>query len=218
MKKLILHKYNQLSILSILSIFAGTLLMFRIKMSESFYLLFLIWNVFLAAIPYGITFCVQLKRHWFSRKWIQIIVFGIWLLFLPNAPYILSDLTHVRWSSIDYLAIDTVIIASFTLLGFLYMAYSIRDMQGLFFSTLSRKQNFILLTCICILLGFGIYLGRYLRWNSWDIMQNPIALAQDIGSIVIHPVKHKFAWLVTLSYASISYIVVTSINKLKWVR
>ena len=215
MKKLILSKYNQLIILLALTLIASMLLMFRAKMSNSFYLIFLIWNIFLAAIPYGITFYIPLKKRWFTVKWIKVLVFFIWLLFLPNAPYILSDFTHLQWSPLRYLILDAIIISCSSLLGFLFMAFSIRDMQSLFFSTLSRKQNLLLLISICILLGFGIYLGRYLRWNSWDVMQNPKALVQDIDNIVIHPVRNKFVWLVTLGYASVSYLAITCINRLK---
>ena len=217
MKNLILSKYNQLAILFALSAIASLLLMFRIKTSDSFYLIFLVWNIFLAAIPYAITFGIQLKKRWFTRKWIQIIVFSIWLLFLPNAPYILSDFTHLRWSPDGFLAVDACIISSFSLLGLLYMVYSIRDMLGLFFSTLSRKQNLLLRICICLLIGFGIYLGRYLRWNSWDILQNPMHLFSDVSTIVIHPIRNKLAWLITLGYAAMSLLAIQTINKLKWV-
>jgi len=216
MKNLILSKYNQLAILFLLSMMAGMLLMFRIKMSDSFYLIFLVWNIFLAAIPYAITFFIQLKKRWFTLKWIQILIFSIWLLFLPNAPYILSDFTHLRWSPDGFLAMDAAIIFGFSLLGLLYMSYSIRDMQGLFFSTLSPKQNLLLRISICLLVGFGIYLGRYLRWNSWDLIQNPAHLISDVSAIVVHPIRNKFAWFITLGYASMSLLTINAINKLKW--
>ena len=216
MKNLILSKYNELSILFMLSIIAGVLLMFRIKITESFYLLFLVWNIFLAAIPYGITLLVQLKRQWFSSKVMQLITFLIWLLFLPNAPYILSDFTHLQWSKPSILPVDTTIIGLFSILGLLYMAFSIKDMKRLIFVTLSRKQNLLFTISICALIGLGIYLGRYLRWNSWDIMHNPVRLIEDIGALVVHPIRHRFAWLVTITYASLSWISIALINKLKW--
>lgn len=215
MKNLILSKYNQLAVLFTLSIMGGILLMFRIKITASFYLLFLVWNIFLAAIPYGITFLVQLKQHWFTNKGVQAVTFLVWLLFLPNAPYIVSDFTHLQWSAPSILPIDATIIGLFSILGLHYMSFSIQDMKKLFFVTLSRKQNLLFTICACILIGFGIYLGRYLRWNSWDIMQNPVGLLEDIGTLLIHPLRHKFAWLVTIGYASISWLSIALINKLK---
>lgn len=216
MKPLILQKYNQLSILFTLTILAGMLLMFRIKLTQSFYLIFLVWNVFLAAIPYGITFFVLLHKERFTHKGMQLTIFLIWLVFLPNAPYIVSDFTHLHWTDPRALFLDAAIISSFALLGILYMVYSIRDMQHLFLYTLSRKQNLLFTICICLLIGFGIYLGRYLRWNSWDIMQNPLDLIEDIGNLIFHPIRNKFAWRVTLSYATLSGLAITIINRLKW--
>lgn len=190
--------------------------MFRIKVSESFYLLFLVWNIFLAAIPYGISFLAKLYPSFCSKTLIKPVLLIIWVLFLPNAPYILSDFTHLRWTSPQFLVLDTTIITGFSTLGLLYMFYSIKDVQELFFSTLSRKRTYLLLITLCLLLGFGIYLGRYLRWNSWDILQQPENLATDIGNLIIHPIRNKLAWMVTLSYATISAATITLLNKLKW--
>lgn len=216
MKNLILSKYNQLALLFTLSIMGGTLLMFRIKITASFYLLFLVWNIFLATIPYAITFLIQLKRPWFTNKGVQTITFLVWLLFLPNAPYIVSDFTHLQGSDPSILPIDAIIIGLSSLLGLLYMSLSIQDMKKMFFVTLSQKQNLLFTTGACILIGFGIYLGRYLRWNSWDIIQNPMQLALDVKNIISNPIQHKFAWGITLSYASMSWIATNITNKLKW--
>lgn len=218
MKKLIFQKYNQLALLFILSLLAGVLLMFRIKVTQSFFMLFLVWNIFLAAIPYAITFLVQLKPSWFTPKSTRALTFLVWLLFLPNAPYIISDFTHLQWTSSSMLLLDASIIGLFGLLGLLYMVYSIVDMQRLFLITLSRKQQLLFTICTCILIGFGIYLGRYLRWNSWDVLQNPLGLLGDIGTIVIHPLQHRFAWLVTVGYALLSWISIAIVNKLRCTR
>lgn len=218
MKSLLFKKYNQLSILFCLFLITGVLLMFRIKISESFYLIFLIWNIFLAAIPYGTTFLIRLNKGSSLQPIIKVILFGIWLLFLPNAPYIISDFTHLRWTSSNFLLLDTIIIGGSALMGLLFMVYSIRDMEELFLSTLSRKHKILFRTTICILIGIGIYLGRYLRWNSWDIVQNPSHLITDVSAIIVHPIRNKFAWFITGTYATISLIAITTINKLKWAR
>lgn len=216
MKNLIISKYNQLSILIIITVLSGALLMLRIKLTQSLYLLFLVWNAFLAFIPYAISFIGRLYPTLSTKKGIRILLLIIWILFLPNAPYILSDFTHLRWTSPQFLLIDTLIITSFSLLGLLYMYYSVRDMQQLYFSTLSRKQNLLLLIGLCILLGFGIYLGRYLRWNSWDLIQNPERLLNDISALITHPIRNKFAWFITLAYATISGVTINILNRLKW--
>lgn len=190
--------------------------MFRIKLSESFYLLFLVWNIFLAAIPYGISFMAKGYPSFCTKTLIKPLLLVIWILFLPNAPYILSDFTHLRWTSSQFFVLDSAIITGFSVLGLLYMFYSIKDVQELYFSTLSRKQTYLLITTLCLLLGLGIYLGRYLRWNSWDILQQPENLASDISNLLFHPIQNKFAWIVTLSYAAISGATITILNKLKW--
>ena len=216
MKTLILSKYNQLKILISLKLVTSILLMFRIKMSDSFYLLFLVWNIFLAAIPYGISFVAKGYPSLSTKTLIKPVLLIIWILILPNAPYILSDFTHLKWTSPQFFMLDTVIITGFSVLGLLYMFYSIKDVQELYFSTLSRKQTYLLLITLCLLLGFGIYLGRYLRWNSWDILQQPENLAADIGNLIFHPIRNNLAWIVTLSYATISAATITILNNLKW--
>jgi len=97
MKTLLLESKTKLHINLILSISFGLLLLLlRIKITDNLYYTFLVWNLFLAAIPYTIT--QTLKRFtWLQySKIASILSFIVWLLFLPNSPYIITDITHLQ--------------------------------------------------------------------------------------------------------------------------
>ncbi len=94
LKTLIQTKFKTLSIITVALIFSVIVLMVRMKLNKSFFFLFLIWNVCLAIIPYTITMYLNTKPNLSKLRlgfW-----FIVWLAFLPNAPYIVTDLVHIR--------------------------------------------------------------------------------------------------------------------------
>ncbi|MEP1853967.1 DUF1361 domain-containing protein, partial [Nonlabens ulvanivorans] len=100
MKTLIINRFKELSILLMLSLTSIVLLAMRIKITHDFYMLFLVWNLFLAILPYVISLWLEtsIASTYYKRthKWFTIPIFTIWLLILPNAPYIITDLIHIR--------------------------------------------------------------------------------------------------------------------------
>lgn len=132
------------------------------------------------------------------------------MLFLPNAPYIISDLKHTHHNTGWLQLYDATVISCFALVSLVVMSFSIRDMLLI----LRPRKPLLVLIGISILCGFGIYLGRYLRWNSWDIIQNPVALIEDIRQRIFHPIQYRFTWMVTLFYGAISLLSYCFINKL----
>ena len=112
-KTLIQSKFKTLSIISVVLSFSIILLMVRMKLNKSFFYLFLIWNVFLAIIPYAITMYLTSKPKISKLKlgfW-----FLIWLAFLPNAPYIITDLIHIRSGNNNLIWLDILVVLSFAL-------------------------------------------------------------------------------------------------------
>ena len=88
------EKINQVLFLSVC--FSLIIIAFRIQKTGSIGYVFLIWNLFLATIPYVITQCLR-QLKWAKQSKISLLfIFGIWLLFLPNAPYIITDLIHLK--------------------------------------------------------------------------------------------------------------------------
>ncbi|WCO00858.1 DUF1361 domain-containing protein [Psychroserpens ponticola] len=198
LKTLILNRFKILSILTISMAFSIIILMIRIKFHHSFYLLFLVWNLFLAIIPFAITTTLISKSKLHKIKF--TISFGVWLLFLPNAPYIITDLLHINNSPQHLLWLDVLVIISFAFNGLILFMLSLSDMEKLLKLHIKPKFVFPMMLLIFGLTAFGIYLGRFLRYNSWEILNNPLSLFSDIFQLIFEP--HFEAWVFTLTFAS----------------
>ena len=200
LKTLIVSRFKIISLLTVSMTLSIVLLMIRMKLNQSFFYLFLVWNLFLAVIPYAITTYLGTKKT--LSKWSLLFCFCAWLLFLPNAPYIITDLLHLRTSSRYLMWLDVLVVTSFAYNGLMLFFLSLLDMESILKSFIKGKKRFYLMTFILFLTGFGIYLGRFLRYNSWEIVQNPLALFGDIMEIVIHPTGHIQAWVFTLMFGA----------------
>ncbi|MDC8004442.1 DUF1361 domain-containing protein [Aureisphaera galaxeae] len=172
------------------------LLMVRLKFTLSFFYLFLVWNLFLAWIPFLISSYLSHKP---PKKIGLLLWSGLWLLFLPNAPYILTDFVHLNHPN-SHPIFDGFMLAVFSIAGIICYLFSLLDMEALWRIHFPNKIVRITIFLLPFFTGFGIYLGRFLRWNSWDIIQNPFALLRDIFDIVIAPQNNVLAWGTTLSF------------------
>lgn len=192
------QRMNETWFLGISSILCFCFSLFRVAYSDSPMYLFLNWNLFLAFIPWLLTTLVriqpELQKSWFSL----IALIGIWLLFFPNAPYILTDLFHLQNSSSMPIWFDLVLVLSFAWVGLLYGMFSLWDIEQLLVKRMGRVKTVILSSSFLFLAAFGIYLGRFLRWNSWDILDHPSGILYDIGDRVLHPSDHPTTWGMTL--------------------
>lgn len=197
LKTLIIHKFESLSMLFSVLIMSFILLMIRIKLNRSFFYLFLVWNIFLAIIPYAIT--VYLSRIKLNKLKLGF-GFCIWLLFLPNAPYIITDLLHLRVSTTHVLWLDILVISSFAITGMLLFFFSLNEMKVLIQKYFANLPTRLIIFTIMFLCGFGVYLGRFLRYNSWEILSNPKHLLKDIIYMIIHPINNSEVWLFTFGF------------------
>jgi len=171
---------------------------FRVAYSDTKTFLFLNWNLFLAFIPWLLTTISVIKPSIQKRKIVIFLLLGVWLLFFPNAPYILTDLFHLRQNFSMPIWFDLVLILTFAWTGLLFGFLSLWDIERI----LSKSVKPKIVRCISVILlflgSFGIYLGRYLRWNSWDIISEPFRLFYDIGDRIINPFEHPRTWGMTL--------------------
>jgi uncharacterized membrane protein len=161
----------------LVSVLAITLLLLRVKITNSTYLLFLIWNLFLAYIPYFLS--SNIYKNFFNKsKKTQNSLYGlVWLLFIPNSFYILTDFTHLHFKTTFQFSLDMLIISSFSFVGFYVGLLSIHTMRQLVIAKYGNTKGNIFILTISFLSAFGIFLGRVLRFNSWDIISKPIQLA-----------------------------------------
>lgn len=199
MNSLLLKNYAQISRITAFTLVASCLLVLRIKITHDFYLLFLVWNLILAFIPYGISCYLKSKEYhnvWSKLSFVGLFV--VWLLFLPNAPYIITDLIHIGNSSSNWHVYDAMLIGSFAVLGTYLGMISIYDVSHSIYRMLSgncRKRLRLLPYVFIVLSAFGIYLGRELRYNSWDLIKNPQVLWDDCWTLILKPQDHLEAWL-----------------------
>ncbi|MEX1190022.1 MAG: DUF1361 domain-containing protein [Bacteroidia bacterium] len=199
-------------------LFSLVLLFARIIRTEQITYLFLVWNLFLAVIPLGISTLLTVYR---LRKRNHIVSYSltfIWLLFLPNSFYIITDLFHLyprhgvpQW-------FDLVLILSFAWNGIMLGCASLFDMHEIIKQRFSWLSGWIFAGVALFLSSFGIYLGRFDRWNSWDIFQQPFRLMMDVYHYVTSPQDFPHVWGVTITYAllmSILYATVYQLTKVQ---
>ncbi len=163
---------------------------------------FLIWNLFLAWIPYWVALTLDFWSR-FSRQNAQKLTLSAgvlivtWLLFFPNAPYIVTDLLHLKDREIVPHWYDLMLIVSFAWTGLLLGYLSLFEVQRYLEARFSRVWVWTLLIGAIWLAGFGVYMGRFQRWNSWDIVTRPWAIIEQ----QLHVLSHPMVYLNTLGVA-----------------
>ncbi len=152
--------------------------------------LFLVWNLFLAWIPYWVSLTLSNIKDGKFRRLKTGFILIVWLLFFPNAPYILTDLLHFRNFGGVPMWYDLMLLLSFGFTGLMLGWLSMMEIQDFLKSHHSRFVARGLTFAALILCSYGIYLGRFQRWNTWDIITNPVALFQDMFSVLMQPSVH----------------------------
>jgi len=181
----------------------------RIIYSNSLDYIFLIWNLFLAAIPYLIASNIQSKQ---SKGYKLIWQSAVWLLFLPNSLYIITDLKHFRERSPVPEWFDCLLLFSFSTIALLFGLLSFYHMNQVLKKYVSKTVQHLVLIFISFISGFGVYLGREERWNSWDIVTNPFSLLSDCITLSSIPHVWLFSMCYGLSFLFMYYIISSLIN------
>lgn len=179
-----------IKVMAVSSAMSVILLYFRIQWSGNIMFVFLTWNLFLAWIPFLLAFALSEMNKTDTSRIKKLGVFAAWLLFFPNSPYILTDLFHLRLRSEIPLWFDLVLILSFAWNGLLLGYSSLMEIQNVLRTRLSSTMVNVFIGGLLVLCSFGIYLGRYPRYNSWDIITNPITLFSDIANMVMDPMNN----------------------------
>ena len=172
----------------------------RLAYSETGRHLGLIWNLFLAWIPFMLAYFAH-AVSWRRATLYLVIPFIalLWLIFFPNAPYMLTDLQDLARKAGDApLWYDVIIVVWCSWTGMLLGVISLYLMQDIIVRSFGRRAGWVFVFLISGLSSFGIYIGRFVRLNSWDILQNPAETAQEILGIVIDPSRRLAAF--TLLY------------------
>jgi uncharacterized membrane protein len=185
----------------------------RIKWTGSFNYGFLLWNLLLAWVPLYFS-RLLLRRNNFDSKHYSIVLFLAWLVFFPNAPYIISDFVHLKPKLGIPLWFDILLLMSFAWNGLILGILSLLDIHHVLLKYLSPTASWVSITSILFLSGYGIYLGRFIRLNSWDIVAEPFQVFQKITQNLADPlslpriigVTLGFGLFLLFSYSTIYFI------------
>ena len=183
------------------------LLIIRARATGQLQFGFLVWNLFLAVLPFPVallTDYLSRLRHWqFSLP-----TAGLWLVLLPNSPYLITDLVHLGPTNVPYW-FDTLLYGSFAVTGVMLGFGSVALVHTAVGDRFGRVTGWLVALSSLLLSAFGIYLGRIERWNSWNIFANPKGLAKSILSPIRSPITNARTIGFVLLYAAflvISYV------------
>jgi uncharacterized membrane protein len=161
---------------------------------------FLLWNLFLAWIPMAAAMLMYgLARGGKTFPLGLLPIAALWLAFLPNAPYLLTDFVHLGSREDAPLWFDIAVFASFAWTGMLLGFLSIYVVQSVVRGALGGTWGWLLVLIALGASSFGIYLGRTLRWNSWDLAVRPGGLLADIWIRVSDPLAYPRGLTMTLA-------------------
>ena len=161
------------------TIFSVAIWRVRLEYTRTEHYAFLIWNLFLAWIPFIISYFAYTMA--LQRRWIYVIIpvaAFVWLIFFPNAPYILTDFQHLagRWQDLP-VWYDVMMLVWFAFTGVMLGMVSLFLMQEIIRREFGRWVGWAFVALVTALSSAGVYMGRFLRWNSWDILRNPTGIA-----------------------------------------
>lgn len=206
---------RKLPALAILTFWCCTLLAVRIVRSDTFMYGFLSWNLFLAFLPV-VASLIFVEAHDAKRPLpIQLTWLAVWLVFLPNAPYITTDFLHLRVRPPVPLWYDIALLLSFAAAGIVFGYVSLAHVQSVLQKRFGSGVSWLCAAAASMLSGFGIYLGRFLRWNSWEIVTDPTGLARDVLARVLNPWSYPRTVAVTLIYGGallVGYVVFRTLS------
>jgi uncharacterized membrane protein len=189
-----------------------TLVVWRVILSKNSQYVYLIWNLFLAYLP---LFFMQLYLSLRSKntRALRVVLITLWLIFLPNSFYTLTDFVHLTPNTHVSLLFDIVLLASFVFNGFTFGLISVFIFHERLLKKLKNEfwTNYMV-AGVFFLCSFAIYLGRYLRWNSWDVITNPADVIFDISSRITNPTAHTN----TLSVTVLFFVFITIIYGVAW--
>ncbi len=200
-------------LLLFLVLFITVLITTRVVYTESNMHIYLLWNIFLATIPYAISRkFYKLRTAHFTTK---VLAYGTWLLFFPNAMYLVTDLVHVSDTTLVPLWYDVILLFSASFLGLVLSYLSLKLLQQEVVESKYRIHANKLIGVVIMVSSFGVYLGRFLRWNSWDIISNPFGLLSNVMSHFTNPIANYKAWVFTALFSVVSAFIFYSLDILR---
>ncbi len=160
---------------------------FRELRYEAFGYRFLLWNLFLAWIPLVLALFAYDRYRQRARVVGLLPVLALWLLFLPNAPYIVTDFVHLSESPATPLWLDGLTLSAFAWTGMLLGFVSLHLVHAILRHRLGGMLAWTAVLATLPLVSAGIYLGRFKHWNSWDLLVRPGVRLGELHGRVTDP-------------------------------
>ncbi len=177
------------------------MLLLRSTVSGSFQMRSLVWNLCLAAVPFPFAWLADsMSRRGADGRLIALPTL-VWLLFFPNAPYLVTDLIHLEPGGSVPLWYDSLVYFAFASTGLLLGFTSLYLVQIAVARRSGPAAGWAIATISIALGGYGIFLGRVQRWNSWDVITNPRSLASSVRDQVTDPLSNRQAIVITVGFA-----------------
>jgi uncharacterized membrane protein len=189
------------------------LFLFRAADARSWRYAFLLWNLLLGWAP--LLFAWWLKQRLSQGRWLtwqNLLLTGLWLGFLPNSFYLVSDLIHLHSTGEVSLLYDAVMFFSFIFNGYVAGFASVYLVHRELLRRLNVWRAHALVAFVLLLCSFAIYLGRNLRWNTWDVLVNPFGILFDVSDRIINPLAHPQVFTTTFTF----FILLTSMYAVIW--
>jgi uncharacterized membrane protein len=150
---------------------------------------FLTWNLFLAWVPFGLAILAFQRAQRRLDLGVGALLV-LWLLFFPNAPYMLTDFIHLGESESVPVWYDALLLSSFAWTALLLGYASLYLVQMLARRVFGLAWSWVGVACALALASFGVYLGRFVRFNSWDALVRPGRVLDVISNQVENPFHH----------------------------
>ena len=203
--------------LALLTLFALAMLAARMVYTGSRGHSWLAWNLLLAWIPFVLSLVIYARAKAGASLRLLIALGALWLVFFPNAPYLVTDLKHVASGGRVPLLYDVLLLATAAWAGLLLGLTSLFLIHSVARRLVGAVNAWALVAGVLALSSFGIYLGRVQRWNSWDVVVHPGPLAHQIAVGALHPLSHPRPIGLTVLFTSFlltSYVVLYSFARL----
>ena len=178
------------------------LVAFRLAYSHSFEDVSYLWNLFLAWIPFALALLIY-DGHRRGARLIQLLALGLlWLLFFPNAPYIVTDFKYLAAMTGKTFLFEGLLIGTAGSTGLLLGFMSLYLIQAIVRRAAGARYAWLFVFVALGLSSVGVYLGRVLRWNSWDVFVRPGSLLEELAGALVDPLAHPRPITITILFTS----------------
>jgi uncharacterized membrane protein len=198
--------------LAVLSLFVVAMIVGRVVYTRTFDHAGIAWNLFLAWVPFALALVVYARARYGASRPTLLALGGLWLLFFPNAPYIVTDLKHIGDAGRIPVLYDVLFLSAAAWTGLLLGLTSLFLMHAVARRLVGVVSAWAMVVAVLALSSFGIYLGRVQRWNSWDVFIRPEALLGEIAN-GFHAAPLALTVLLT-SFLLASYLVFYSLARM----